>query len=1382
MNRITQSRMKIRWLNAKSLILLLFGVFFSFWEGNAQCSVMTTSFSEDFESSATYLDAPDCWEYFVDSGYGYGNTYGYLAHTGVNSYYSYPYNGSEVFLVSPETTDLGNGTKQLRFWAKLGSAVLGAKINVYTLDGNTSTASQTPVMSVPVTSLSWQQYIVPLPATTDDYFAFAFYGAPSTYPTIYLDDIEYEDLWECFFPMNIKVSDITQTEATISWDASGSTGVTSYDYEVRTFGEAGSGATGLVTEGNVSTGTSVDLTGLSAGTDYIVYVRSVCGSSEGEWTIYPMTFSTECGVVGDFYQSFEYATIGNYNTPTVPTCWSYLEDGGGYGYTNNGTGKTGSSYFYAYVSDETEIFLISPETDNLGSGEKQVRFWANLTSASYTGTKVGVYSLDGNDDTANKTLLEMFNLTTTGWQEFTVLLPDTTDDYFAIYIYGAASSYPTVYIDDIWYEDIPEQTLTITKSNNTCFGDTKGFASVAVKDGKPPYSYSWSTGDTSFNVSGLAAGTYTVEVTDDLGRVVEESVTITEPTEIVLAETIKNVSCNGQNDGEISITVTGGRFPYVYQWSNGKKTNSISGLAPDDYTVMVTDANGCVQEKTFTITEPDVLVASVGNQTDVSVYGGSDGAGTINVTGGTEPYTYDWTPSVSSTDTASNLKAGTYTVLITDANGCTATQQVDITEPVPPYQVVLVSQSDATCNGANDGAITIDVTGENPPFKYLWSPSGKTTSSISGLSAGEHTVTVTDDKGEKVIETFTILEPTAITAIIEEVSNVTCNGNNDGSATVTATGGEGAFTYLWSNGETTAKANNLKAGSHFVLVTDANGCQVTENVTIAEPAALVVTASSQTDVSCNGQSDGAITVTTAGGDAPYNYSWSNGQAGATLNNLSGGAYTVTVTDANGCTATQSFTIVEPAVVYPPVAVNQGFCNNSNATLADMVVTGTEIKWYDAVSGGNLLPLTTVVTNGTTYYASQTVKGCESASRTAVQVSLYAPVLLTTTQLDVCGNTRIQDVTIEGHSGAALRWYANATTATRLQSSQLLTSGTYYVSTFVNNACESARQPIVVTVSQGVPTPTASTQTICGNGTVDDLEILNQVQGATLNWYSSLQSTTPLAGSTPVLSGTYYVEQVLGTCASARVAVSVQKMPIPAAPSITAITLCEGATVGELYLNSGVDNYVWYADNNASTQPLSDTYNLTTGQYYVAQEVSGCISNRVKVDVVVNPRPVSPTGNTTQVFGPHATINDLKMNEVNVKWYASYEDAMAQIDELLPNTPLQDKVTYYGVLLGTKGCSSVPTAVEVKIDESLGINDLDLAHLRYYPNPTDSELNISYVEPIKRIEIYNIAGKQIANREFDTKEVKVDLSGYSAGTYIVHIITAEASQYVKVVKR
>jgi len=918
----------------------------------------------------------------------------------------------------------------------------------------------------------------------------------------------------------------------------------------------------------------------------------------------------------------------------------------------------------------------------------------------------------------------------------------------------------------------PPPTITITHTNNICFGGNTGTASAVITHGSAPFTYLWSpSGGTAATATGLTAGVYTVTVTDALSRTATATVTITQPDEILANGLITNVACHGANNGSITLSPTGGTLPYSYLWNTGSRNASLSNLVAGTYSVTITDGNSCVKTESFTITEPTVLTTS-GTQVDVSTYKGSDGSATVSASGGTAPYTYLWSNGVTGS-TASGLTAGTYTVTVTDANGCTSVLDFVITQPIP-LMIQSVSQTNVSCNGGNDGTATVVVIGGNAPYTYQWSPTGGTGATATGLTAGTYSVLITEATGDAITETFTITEPQAILASISQKTDITCNFASNGTATVTVSGGTAPYTYFWSNGMTTATANNLNVGTYNVQVVDAKGCKATAMVSITQPAALVLT-SNFTDISCYGQNDGSASVSVTGGVGPYTYSWSNGQVGTGISNLAKGTYVVTITDTNNCVVTKSFIITEPAFVHPPVAFNQDFCTGQNVTLANVVITGSNIKWYSSANGNTLLPASTVLTNGTTYYASQTVGTCESSTRVAVKITLNQGTPLTTTQLNVCSNTRVQNMTIDGFNHTQLRWYNTVNSTTVIPVIQMLVTGTYYVSS-VTGTCESARQAIQVTVAAAVPAPTASSQVVCGNSTLNDLAVVKD-PSATLRWYSSLQSLIPLANTTVVSNGTYYVQQLIGGCESIKVAVSVQVINV-SVPTMTSIITCEGNTIADLHPTTG--QYVWYL-NSSTTTALPDTFVITPGSYYLAYQNTGCISNKVNVAVTVNARPASPTGQLNQFFGGSARVSDLQMNQPNVSWFATYDDAVKQLNQLATTYPLQDKATYYGILKGTNNCGSlVPTAVTVRLN--LSNAELDLTQLKYYPNPVDSELNISYIEEIKKVEVFTITGQRVFGNDYQGNEVKVDLSRLSAGTYLVKIETAKASQFVKIVKR
>lgn len=1356
------------------------------------------NFSENFDTTptgtTTNVSIPACWSFFTDIT---STVYSYVeaatARSAANSFRLYRSNttansAQSMVLLSPETDNLGNGTKQLRFYAMATNTNASNILEIVRANGTTSAATITVLQTIVVNHTSYEEYIVPLPTTTDDYFGFRLVHNNTTSAIdINIDDVFYEDLETCMYPINIDVSNFTQTGADISWTASpASVGGTGYEYEIRSSGAPGSGATGL--EATATTANlSVTIATLNPNTSYDVYVRSLCGTATSRWSN-AVTFKTLCAVFPDFSENFDNTPTGSASKTgaNYPDCWGYIDSTTtGYGYVVASNPQSSPRVYRLYRANlvagaaTEELVLVSPPTNNLGNGAKQLRFSIRSYSTTSYVSQLEILSMPDPTTTAGATILYTINNTNDRvWTEYTVPLPVTTDDHFAFRLaFPGVTTASSVTIDDVYYEDVPAPTLTATSTDILCNGDATGTATANVSGGALPLTYSWSpSGGTADTATDLTAGTYTVTVTDAVNRTATATVTITEPDALLSNIITTDISCNGATNGSITLAPTGGVAPYTYLWSNADTSSSLTGLTGGTYSVTITDANGCTVTENATITDPAILTLSSSSQVDVTSYGGNDGSATVSVTGGTAPYNYLWSNGAT-TATATGLIAGNYVVTVTDANGCTVSESFTIIQPIP-LMVQSVSQTNIKCNGNTDGTATIAAMGGNAPYTYLWSPSGGTNATATGLAAGTYSVLVTDATANTITETFVITEPGIITATVSNQSNVQCNGGNTGTATLTVTGGTAPFTYAWSHGlnTTNATVSNLAAGNYVVVVTDANGCTAIAPVSlsISQPSALVLSDAGTTNVSCYGQNDGSATVSVTGGVGPYTYLWSNGQSGATISNLTKGNYVVTVTDANNCTQTRTFIISEPAFVNAPSVTSPSFCAGQNATLADVVINGSNIKWYSTATGGALLPTTTMLVNGTTYYATQTVNGCESV-RTAVQITLSHATPLVTTQLNVCSNTRIQNMIVDGFNYTQLRWYSSSTSGVQLPSSQLLANGTYYVSSVVGT-CESVRQAIQVTVAAAVNAPSASFQTVCGGSTLNDL-VVTKDPSATLNWYSSLQSMIPLANTTVVTTGTYYVQQVIGSCESSRISVQVQVTSITV-PTIASITTCEGVTIADL--NTGTTNYVWYTDNT-TTVALPSTYLLTSGSYYIANQNGSCISTRVNIAVNVSSRPASPTGQSSQMFGFAAKVSDLKMNEPNVSWYASANDAVQQVNQLPATHLLQDQTTYYGILINANNCgSAVPTPVTVTLD--LSNESLDLAQLKYYPNPVDSELNISYIEEIKKVEVFTITGQRVFGNDYQGNEVKVDLSRLSAGTYLVKIETAKASQFVKIVKK
>ncbi|MBI4931627.1 MAG: gliding motility-associated C-terminal domain-containing protein [Bacteroidetes bacterium] len=502
-----------------------------------------------------------------------------------------------------------------------------------------------------------------------------------------------------------------------------------------------------------------------------------------------------------------------------------------------------------------------------------------------------------------------------------------------------------------------------------------GTATANPSGGTPNYTYLWSNGDANQTANNLSAGTYNVTVTDANGCTAQTSVTVTTANGPSVSATTTQAGCTVAN-GTATANPSGGTPNYTYLWSNGDANQTANNLSAGTYVVTVTDANGCTAQTSVTITIANG--PSVSASSTVAGCTMANGTATANPSGGTPNYTYLWSNGTSN-QTANNLSAGTYSVTVTDANGCTA--QTSVTIAIANSPSVSASSTVAGCTVAN-GTATANPTGGTPNYTYLWS-NGTSNQTANNLSAGTYIVTVTDANGCTAQTSVTVTTAVGPTTTASVIGNASCNGGSNGSASAFPSGGTAPYTYSWSTTpvQNSQIATGLSAGTYVVTVTDANGCTAQSSVTISQPQPLSAL-TTPTDPLCYLGNNGSATVSVTFGTAPYTYLWSTfpPQNTQTATGLSAGNYNVSIIDANGCTTQASVTVSEPQPITFSVNGDTSICAGENAILTAIAGGGTSpytFVWVPGPQNGDTI--TVNPSSSSSYTVAMTdANGCASS--------------------------------------------------------------------------------------------------------------------------------------------------------------------------------------------------------------------------------------------------------------------------------------------------------------------------------------------------------------------------------------------------------------------
>ena len=977
-----------------------------------------------------------------------------------------------------------------------------------------------------------------------------------------------------------------------------------------------------------------------------------------------------------------------------------------------------------------------------------------------------------------------------------------------------------------------------------CFGDNNGSLVVHAQGGVPykigkPYSYSWKKQNTSGmyeeltvekdSVSGLTAGWYALNITDSIGVTLRADSVFYLPQPEALAIRIQktDVLCHGASTGAISAVVTGGLKPYSLLWNTGSTDAELQNIKAGVYTITATDRNGCTKQYTATIDQSDSLIIGFTNTVAPLSAGSCDGSLTAAVLGGIGPYTYQWSPNNTSGATADVLCRSSYTVTVNDMFGCPAQVTKNLNDAPPPFVVSLYVKDSIQCHGTAAGKIVARVAGGIPfttgnPYLYIWkkknsvgeyrSIANSNDSIVANLTTGWYTFNVQDADKNILYESIEIYLPEPDTlALTVGHTDIPCKDLHNGSASVHVSGGVLPYAYKWSNGETTPTIDKLAPGEYSIEVTDKHGCISRQSVTVTEPELLAVTFQPKL-ISEHNVCDGSLKAAVTGGTAPFSYAWSgvNSTADA-VSSLCAADYSVTVTDAHGCSANQKITLSNPPALRLSLVVQDSIKCNGNvqgvlvATAHGGIPFASNKKYRYTWKKKNSRGVFETMSAYTDSIASDLATGtyaCNITDANGISLHQDSIILLpepTELQLAIQQTNIGCSGAAEGTasvipSGGSLPYAYAWSTGDKAATVRNLSAGPYIVRVTDRNGCVAARQ-IYISKASPLYLFLYKKQPLCYqscDGTISTT-VSGGIAPYSFQWTGSASAGSE-AGS--LCAGKY---SLLVTDA---VGCTIQKKDSLQNPAQLALDLganryiCSGQTIRydiSIPSKTGI-SYSWVGpDGFTATTPTVD---LTKPGIYTASvtNAAGC-SNSGTVTL-------TPSGTTvanefalpTQAFVNEKVVivNTTYPSPDSIRWVLPAKAQILSYGQSYTEFQVADTGVYVIKMISYKGVCSSEQEKEMIVSTRSQLSDIGNAKTPFIqtfsvtPNPSHGNLATKIVLQDKadiQLKLINILSNhtafQVRKSGDSTYEIPINVTVLS-GTYLLLLETPKGSATMKVI--